>query len=132
MRDWSPGAAQKKNGSAQQKKDGSAEQKKDEGCGKDAKGGKCDPCSCCRCLDPVFDPAGEGLALACKAIGFDRRQFQTIYLWTRLPQKTGQRRSILKQLLKLYDTVSVKTAQRSLTYWKRNTEYLSAVQKVRN
>lgn len=80
----------------------------------------------------VFDPAGEGLALACKATGFDRRQFQTIYLWTRLPQKTGHRRSILKQLLKLYDTVSVKTAQRSLTYWKRNTEYLSAVQKVRN
>ncbi len=80
----------------------------------------------------VFDPTGEGLALACKAMGFDRRQFQTIYRWTRMPQKSGRGQSILKELLKLYDTVSAKTAQRSLTYWKRNTEYLSAVQKVRN
>lgn len=79
----------------------------------------------------VFDTSGEALALACKAMGFTREEFELTFTLTRLPGVSGRSSSITKELLKLYDAVNEKTARRSLAYWGRNTEYTAAVEQVK-
>ncbi|MDJ0951463.1 MAG: DUF2336 domain-containing protein [Alphaproteobacteria bacterium] len=80
----------------------------------------------------VFDETGEPLALACRAAGFSREDFETIYQYTRLPQHRARGPAIMRELAKLYQTVSPKTALRSLAFWNRSSEYLSALDRLRN
>lgn len=81
----------------------------------------------------VYDPGGEGLALACKAIDFGRANFATVFLLTRgayeghvtnvvtNPQK-------LNEILRFFDGVPRSNAQRAIRYWHRDSAYIGAIE----
>lgn len=80
----------------------------------------------------VFDRGGEPLALACKAVGFSRSEFEEICTLTRHGIPAGQQRIIVQELVRLFDAVSPRVARRSLDYWTRSSEYMSAIEQMRN
>lgn len=83
----------------------------------------------------VYDPGGEGLALACKAIDFGRANFATVFLLTRgayeghvtnvvtNPQK-------LNEILRFFDGVPRSNAKTAIRYWHRDSAYIDAIEEL--
>ena len=77
----------------------------------------------------IYEPGGEGLAIACRAIGFDRAVFQTIY------HSTRQARPVLsktvdeevRKLVGFYDGMDPDAAKAVLRRWLRDHNYLQAL-----
>lgn len=64
----------------------------------------------------IFQGGPEGLAVACKAAGFDRNAFSNMMLLT---AKGGVHKAGAKfELLDLYDKVTEQTAKRTLRFWR--------------
>jgi len=64
----------------------------------------------------VQDVSGEGLAIACKATGFDRSTFSSILM----ALSNGTSRSIDEtyKLINLYDKIQLAVAQRTMRFWR--------------
>lgn len=80
----------------------------------------------------IYEPGGEGLATACRAVGIDRAAFMTIYRLSRRarqnagdvpPQETNQ-------LMAFYESVSPDSARLLMRKWHRNRNYLEAVHEL--
>lgn len=71
----------------------------------------------------LYEPGGEGLAVACKAIGFDREVFATIFDYTR-----HARQSV--QVNAFFDRVDSDTAAAVLDMWRRDTGFLYALKQI--
>ncbi|MBT3361424.1 MAG: DUF2336 domain-containing protein [Rhodospirillales bacterium] len=80
----------------------------------------------------LFEPGGEGLAIACKSIGLDKMIFSSIFSLSRKARpnlrKTLQRD--LRRSLGLYDQMSQEAAYKVLRLWQRDTEYLTAIREL--
>lgn len=67
----------------------------------------------------LFDPGHEGLAIACKATGFDRTTFSAIVL---LGDENGEKRThsakAVANLMKLFDRMPVDSAKRTMRFWR--------------
>jgi uncharacterized protein (DUF2336 family) len=67
----------------------------------------------------LFDPGHEGLAIACKAVGFDRSTFSAIVL---LGDENGEKRTHsakqVANLMKLFDRMPPDNAKRTLRFWR--------------
>ena len=64
----------------------------------------------------IFQGGPEGLAVACKAAGFDRNAFSNMMLLT---SKGGVHKAGAKfELLDLYDKVTEQTARRTMRFWR--------------
>ena len=80
----------------------------------------------------VYEPGGEGLALACKALDFTRSSFATIYLLTRGAHE-GRRANAasdparLSRILQFYDGLSPVQSRVALGYWRRDSAYMQAI-----
>lgn len=78
------------------------------------------------------DVGGESFAILCKAIGMDRQEFTSLFLF--LTEVRGGQKvrstSILKDILSLYDTIKLQNAQAVLSFWQRDKSYLTAIEEV--
>lgn len=77
----------------------------------------------------IFDPSGEPLAIACRAIRFERRTFATIFLLTH-HRSEGMRPEQFEYVLDLFDRLEIARARLVLQYWRDDVDYLQAVAPV--
>jgi len=77
----------------------------------------------------VFEEGGEGIAIACKAIGFSDIQFATIFRKSRrvTPNRPAATRIEVNEILDLYSTIKRNEAVKVVGMWRRDTEYLTAI-----
>jgi hypothetical protein len=80
----------------------------------------------------VFEPGGEGLVVACRAIGFDKAVAASIYLLCRRarPGDWAADPRDLSRVLSLYDRVQPAAAQAVVARWRRDPDFLYAVKTV--
>lgn len=81
----------------------------------------------------VYDPGGEGLALACKAIDFGRANFATVFLLTRGAYEGHVTNIVtnpqtLNEILRFFDGVPRGNATRVIRYWQRDSAYINAIE----
>ncbi len=77
----------------------------------------------------LFEPGGEGLVIACKAIGLDKSTFVSIFLrfrQGRLGNKEVEDKE-LSRSLSFFDETSVVAARAILRRWQRDPDYLNAL-----
>ena len=80
----------------------------------------------------LFEPGGEGLAIACKSAGLGKAIFSSIFTLTRKARpgsETSMRREI-RHVLNLYDHMTEDSAQHVVRRWKRNVGYLAAIREL--
>ena len=80
----------------------------------------------------VLDADGESLAMVCRASRIERSDFGTIFM---LMVSGGNRGTSLapqrlQALMTLFDETRPDQAQRVLTFWRRNPDYLDAVERM--
>lgn len=80
----------------------------------------------------LYDSGGDGLAIACKALGMPKSSFATVFLLSR-KRVAGQ--SIvdpreLSRALQLFDRANPEAAKQVLRMWRRDADYLDAVERV--
>ncbi len=66
-----------------------------------------------------FDRGEEGLAIICKASGFDRSTFASLTLLRRksAEQSGPMAPTVLEKLMSMYDTITARNARRVLRFW---------------
>ena len=77
----------------------------------------------------LFEPGGEGLAIACKAIGLDKSTFVSIFLRFR-QGRLGDKEvedDELSRSLSFFDETSLVAARAILRRWRRDPDYLNAL-----
>ncbi|MBC8337407.1 MAG: DUF2336 domain-containing protein [Alphaproteobacteria bacterium] len=78
----------------------------------------------------MFEPGGEGLAIACKATGISTRDFTTIYSLSRLTSTSGESGMDSREtqrILEFYERLPEKAAKEALSRWRRNSDYQKAI-----
>jgi hypothetical protein len=91
----------------------------------------------------LYEPGGNGLAIATRAMRLSREEFATMYLLTRRARPGGGQVSgqsgargaagsavDLGRALGFYDKVGVDTAQKVLERWRRDPNYLFAIKTI--
>jgi uncharacterized protein (DUF2336 family) len=80
----------------------------------------------------LFEAGGEGLALACKAVGIERRDFASIFVLSRRarPGKTPLGSAELTKVLEFYDSLDANAAQAVLSRWRRDPSYLDSIRRM--
>lgn len=80
----------------------------------------------------VYEPGGEGLVIACRALQVDKPTFTSIFLLSRKGRPGDQvvDPRELSRVIALYDRVKPEAAQQVLRRWRRNPEYLYALKRV--
>ena len=79
----------------------------------------------------LFDAGAESLAIACKALSLDRKEFAAVILLTRRPGDPTPATEVLSRVAELYDSLSVRNAFLALRYWQEDDDYLQAVEEIR-
>jgi uncharacterized protein (DUF2336 family) len=81
----------------------------------------------------LFEPGGEGLAIACVAAGFDRAAFSTLFTLSRKARPRGGADvdAETRDVLILYDSTSKQAATRVLRRWQRDPDYLKAIRDLK-
>lgn len=77
----------------------------------------------------LFEKGGEGLAITCKALGFSRADFVTIFSYSRKADRRLMRNFTVErqQAESFFDRLSVDTAATVLKKWQRDSDYLAAI-----
>jgi uncharacterized protein (DUF2336 family) len=80
----------------------------------------------------LYEEGGSGLAVLAKAMRLSREEFSTIFLLTRRARSGhgGASASELGRAVTYFDGVAFEQAQKVLTYWRRDPEYLAAIRSV--
>jgi uncharacterized protein (DUF2336 family) len=80
----------------------------------------------------IYEPGGEGLVIACRALAVDKPTFTSIFLLSRKGRPGDQvvDPRELSRVIALYDRVQPDAARQVLRRWQRNPEYLYALKRV--
>jgi hypothetical protein len=80
----------------------------------------------------VFEPGGEGLAIACKSAGLGKAIFSSVFTLTRKARPGADKatRRDIRQVLNLYDHMTEDSAQHVVRRWQRNVGYLAAIREL--
>lgn len=80
----------------------------------------------------MFEPGGEGLAIACKASGFDIDEFSSIYTLSRKARPASNLNDSrdTQRILEFFDQLTDKDAHQVLDRWHRDVDYLRAIHDV--
>ncbi|MDP6787512.1 MAG: DUF2336 domain-containing protein [Rhodospirillales bacterium] len=80
----------------------------------------------------VFEPGGEGLAIACKSAGLGKAIFSSIFTLTRKARPGADKatRRDIRHVLNLYDHMTEESARHVVRRWKRNVGYLAAIREL--
>lgn len=78
----------------------------------------------------LYGPGGEGLAIACLAMGVSKQDFATLFLLSRSASSGGQKTSPgnLARATRLFDKTKREDAQHVLRSWQRNPGFQAAVE----
>ena len=80
----------------------------------------------------IYEPGGEGLAIACRAIDMNKPDFGSLFLLSRAARpgdKTVDPTEVTR-VMKFYDRVRADTARKVLERWKLDPDYLFAIQQI--
>lgn len=80
----------------------------------------------------LFEPGGEGLAIACKGIGLDKATFVSIFIrfrQGRLGDKEVEAEE-LSRALSFYNEINPEAARALMRRWQRDPNYLNALRQV--
>ncbi len=80
----------------------------------------------------VFEPGGEGLAIACRAVDISKADFASIFLLSR-SARPGDKivdPSELTRVLDLYDRIKLDTAHKVVEHWRLDPDYLFALKQL--
>lgn len=80
----------------------------------------------------LFEPGGEGLAIAAKAIGISPAEFKRLFIFSHLAKagKIEEAEGHLPQLMKFYESTPRKAAVEVLKMWHRGSDYLGALREL--
>jgi uncharacterized protein (DUF2336 family) len=80
----------------------------------------------------VFEPGGEGLAIACKALGISKSEFAEIFTTTRgsNPNMVKDFSREIRASLQFYSSMNEKSALQVLKKWRLDSSYLSALREL--
>ena len=80
----------------------------------------------------LFEPGGEGLAIACKSAGLGKAIFSSIFTLTRKARPGAEKelRRQIRHILNLYDHMTEAAAQHVVHRWQRNIGYLAAIREL--
>ncbi|SMF78290.1 Uncharacterized conserved protein, DUF2336 family [Tistlia consotensis] len=80
----------------------------------------------------VYEPGGEGLVIACRALEIEKPQFTSIFLMSRKGRPGDQRvdPEELSRVLALFDRVQSAAAQIVIRRWQRDPQYLYAIKRI--
>jgi uncharacterized protein (DUF2336 family) len=80
----------------------------------------------------LFEPGGEGLVVACRAVGFDKAIVASIFLLCRRarPGDWAADPRELSRVLALFDRVQPAAARAVLARWRRDPDFLYAIKTV--
>ncbi|WND02492.1 DUF2336 domain-containing protein [Temperatibacter marinus] len=79
------------------------------------------------------DKGGESFAVLCRAIDLDRAQFTSMYLVIVQAREGGSRAKspgVIKEVLDLFDRISVQSAKGALQVWQRESSYQQAIEEL--
>lgn len=80
----------------------------------------------------IFEPGGEGLAIACKGVGVEKTDFTSIFLLSR-SARPGDKvvdPNELSKVLGFFDQVKRETAEKVLRRWRLDPDFLFALKRV--
>lgn len=80
----------------------------------------------------LFEPGGEGLAIACKAVGINKPDFTSIFLLSR-SARPGDKivdPSELSAAVALYDRIKIESAMKVLRHWRLDPDFLFALKQL--
>ena len=80
----------------------------------------------------VFEAGGEGLAIACKAVGIDKENFSSIFALSRKarPGSDTTLKRDSRKILDFYDRISEDAAKQVVRRWQRDVDYLAAIREL--
>ena len=80
----------------------------------------------------VFEAGGEGLAIACKAVGIDKENFSSIFALSRKarPGSDTTLKRDSRKVLDFYDRISEDAAKQVVRRWQRDVDYLAAIREL--
>ena len=80
----------------------------------------------------VFEPGGEGLAIACKSVGMAKPDFGSIFLLSRSarPGDKSVDPDEVNKAMNFYDRINFDTAMKVVARWKLDPDYLYAIKQV--
>jgi uncharacterized protein (DUF2336 family) len=80
----------------------------------------------------MFEPGGEALAIACRAVNIEKPIFATIFLLSRKARPGEQMvaPNELKEVLEFYDQLDLAAAKNLLHRWQRDPAYLDAIRRL--
>ena len=80
----------------------------------------------------IFEPGGEGLAIACKAIGMTKPDFGSLFLLSR-SARPGDKRVEPREVaraMSFFDRLKPEIAKKVVARWKLDPNYLFAIKQV--
>jgi hypothetical protein len=85
-----------------------------------------------RRAEVLYGPGGEGLAIACLAMGASKQDFATLFLLSRSAGSGGQKTSPgnLARATRLFDKTKREDAMHVLKSWQRNPGFQAAVENL--
>ncbi len=80
----------------------------------------------------VFEPGGEGLAIACKAVRIDSEDFSSIFALSRKarPGSDTTLKRDSRKILAFYDHITEDAAKEVVRRWRRDVDYLAAIREL--
>jgi uncharacterized protein (DUF2336 family) len=80
----------------------------------------------------LFEPGGEGLAIACKAVGIGKAYFSEIFALSRKARRGNEKTTLreIRHVLTLYDNMTQDAANQVLRLWQRRVGYLAAIREL--
>ena len=81
----------------------------------------------------MLDSGGQALAACCKAAGFSRGGFATVFLLSREAHDRSRvdRPNTIEIMLKLFDRLTLPQCRQALSYWASDADYLDNVVELR-
>ena len=80
----------------------------------------------------LFEPGGEGLAIACKAAEMRPDDFSAIFTLSRIPSTSSGHidHQETQRILEFYESITPKAAREVVSRWWRDVDYLKAIREL--
>ncbi len=80
----------------------------------------------------LFEPGGQGLAIACRGIALSEKDFIAIYRQSQNAKSADVEISdeLLAQLVEFYNKITQSAAADVLRMWRRGSDYLGAIREL--
>ncbi|MDH3596176.1 MAG: DUF2336 domain-containing protein [Rhodospirillales bacterium] len=80
----------------------------------------------------IYEPSGRDLAIACRALEFEKSNFSLVYLLVRRarPGHETVPPRVASRLIKYFERIEAPAAQRVLRQWQRDPNYVDAIERI--